>query len=157
MIKKLFITAAAAAAVSVPLAGAAWAEPPSDPGSTDTSTDTGIGSGGMPGKLGTFLKHGIVDANGDGFGDGSPTTPGSIISGQAKADGNTPDAMRDFEAGIWSNYRLVRPDPLEPETITSVPGDWEGVTPGLAIKPLTPGCDHGRSAVPSSVSTSCVG
>ena len=30
MIKKLFITAAAAAAVSVPLAGAAWADPPSE-------------------------------------------------------------------------------------------------------------------------------
>jgi len=32
MLKKLFLTAAAAAAVSVPLAGAAWADKPDDPG-----------------------------------------------------------------------------------------------------------------------------
>ena len=32
MLKKLFFTAAAAAAVSVPLAGVAWADKPSDPG-----------------------------------------------------------------------------------------------------------------------------
>jgi hypothetical protein len=33
MLKKLLVTAAAAAAVSVPLAGVAWADKPSDPGS----------------------------------------------------------------------------------------------------------------------------
>jgi hypothetical protein len=41
MLKKLFITAAAAAAVSVPLAGVAWADRPSDPG----SNGSGIGQG----------------------------------------------------------------------------------------------------------------
>jgi hypothetical protein len=51
MLKKLFITAAAAAAMSVPFAGVAWAEPPSDPG----SSDNGVGPGGVPEKLGNFL------------------------------------------------------------------------------------------------------
>jgi hypothetical protein len=32
MFTKLFVTAAAAAAVSVPLAGVAWADQPTDPG-----------------------------------------------------------------------------------------------------------------------------
>ena len=51
MLKKLFVTAAAAAAVSVPLAGVAWADPPSDPG----SNGNGIGKGGIPNKTGNFL------------------------------------------------------------------------------------------------------
>ena len=42
MLKKLFVTAAAAAAVSVPLAGVAWAEPPADPGA---GNGNGIGKG----------------------------------------------------------------------------------------------------------------
>jgi hypothetical protein len=42
MLKKLFITAAAAAALSVPLAGVAWADPPSDPGSTDSGVGQGV-------------------------------------------------------------------------------------------------------------------
>ena len=44
MLKKLFVTAAAAAAMSVPLAGAAWADKPDDPG----SNGNGIGQGGIP-------------------------------------------------------------------------------------------------------------
>lgn len=40
MFKKVFITAAAAAAVSVPLAGAAWADP---------TTNPPPGPGGVPG------------------------------------------------------------------------------------------------------------
>ena len=39
MLKKLFVTAAAAAAVSVPLAGVAWADPPSDPDSSSNPTN----------------------------------------------------------------------------------------------------------------------
>jgi hypothetical protein len=38
MLKKPFISAAAAAAVSVPLAGAAWADPQSDPGPRSPGT-----------------------------------------------------------------------------------------------------------------------
>jgi hypothetical protein len=45
MLKKLFITGAAAAAVSVPLAGAAWADP-GDP------SGNGLGQGGIPKRVG---------------------------------------------------------------------------------------------------------
>jgi hypothetical protein len=47
MLKKLFISAAAAATVSGPLAGAAWADPPSDrgPSSPGTPSGNGIGQG----------------------------------------------------------------------------------------------------------------
>ncbi len=57
MIKKLFVTAAAAAAVSVPLAGAAWADPPSDPGpsSPGTPSGNGIGQGGVPKTAGSYF------------------------------------------------------------------------------------------------------
>ena len=48
MLKKLFVTAAAAVAVSVPLAGVAWAEPPADPG----SNGDGMGAGGIPSVIG---------------------------------------------------------------------------------------------------------
>ena len=50
MLKKLFVTAAAAAAVSVPLAGVAWAEPPDDPGTTAADPSNAPGPGGVPGK-----------------------------------------------------------------------------------------------------------
>ncbi len=42
MITKLFVTAVAVAAISVPLAGVAWADPPTDP----SSNDNGLGSAG---------------------------------------------------------------------------------------------------------------
>ena len=48
MLKKLFVTAAAAAAVSVPLAGVAWAEPPADPGSNAADPANAPGPGGVP-------------------------------------------------------------------------------------------------------------
>ncbi|HNM84257.1 MAG: hypothetical protein U0Q20_01085 [Mycobacterium sp.] len=154
--KKLFFTAAAAAAVSVPLAATGWAEPPSSPSSTDTSTVNGVGKGGMPQKLGDFSATGVTPplaASND------PIPPGkefNLAKDLFKGPGeSTPDAIRDFESFVWSNSQLVVPGGTE--TITSNPQDWEGVTPGLAIKPLTPGCDHGRSAVPSSASTRCVG
>lgn len=49
MLKTLVITTAAAATVSVPLAGVAWADEPSDPGS---SNSVGVGAGGVPTAIG---------------------------------------------------------------------------------------------------------
>ena len=144
MFKKLFFTAAAAAAVSVPLAGAAWAEPPSDP----SSTDNGMGRGGMPEKLGNFVDSGVAP---DDLPFSAPLPPGEVINGLAKADNiNTPDAVAGFESNLWGTHTLVDGTPL-PSNLD----EWGNITPGLAIKPLTPGCDKGRSAVPGS--TQCVG
>jgi hypothetical protein len=70
MIKKLLVTAIAAGALSVPLAGVAWAAPPNDPG--------------QPGDPG---------ANGQGpAGFGGP--PGTVFRGVAKGPGSVPDALR---------------------------------------------------------------
>jgi hypothetical protein len=150
MIKKALVAVIAAGAMSVPLAGVASADQPSDPGSTDNA----IGQGGVPTKLGTFVDTGITGKQ-PGTPSlnpgGAPTPPGKVfISGAAKAPGPTPLAMGQLESQIWSAYNLA-----DGTAIPSDPAEWGNVPPGLAIKPLTPGCDKGRSAVPGS--TQCVG
>jgi hypothetical protein len=71
MIKKAIAAVIAAGALSVPLAGMAWAEPLSDPG----SNDNGIGQGGLPQKLGTFVDTGIKPKD-------PQTTPPSLNRGR---------------------------------------------------------------------------
>jgi hypothetical protein len=86
MIKKLFVTAAAAAAVSVPLAGVAWADPPADP---DGSNSNGIGAGGVPGAIGN-------QPGGGPEGPGVPVPPGSQLSQLAKdRSGSVPDVINE--------------------------------------------------------------
>ena len=53
MLKKLFVTAAAAAAVSVPLAGVALAD-------TGDPNGNGLGQGGVPQRLGDFAATGVT-------------------------------------------------------------------------------------------------
>jgi hypothetical protein len=142
MFKKLFVAAAAAAAMSVPLAGMAWAEPPSDPG----SSDNGIGKGGVPQKLGTFLNTGITPSANP---SGDPTPPGSVINGLAKLPGSTPVAGGEFESGLWGTHTLT-----SGEQIQTV---WGPTPPGLGIKPVTPGCSHGRSGITDPNSVKCLG
>ena len=77
MLKKLFVTAAAAAAVSVPLAGVAWAEPSSDnnpPGQGPTGP-------GVPRQAGAYLDS--VDANGPEEPDVNPNGYGNPLSAGA--------------------------------------------------------------------------
>jgi hypothetical protein len=140
MLQKLFVTAAAVAAMSVPLAGVAWAEPASDPG------DTGIGTGGVPEKLGNFLDTGITPSANP---SGAAITPGSVVNGLAKAPGTTPDAVGQFETGLWATHTLTGEG--EVQTV------WGSTPPGLAIKPITPGCSHGHTAVTDPNSVKCVG
>jgi hypothetical protein len=133
MLKKLFVTAAAAAAMSVPLAGVAWAEPPSDTSSNDTGTssnDTGIGAGGVPEKAGNFLDNYGLNPNGDG----NPAPPGSVFKGSAQGAGNTPDAYGDALNGFWHGQGQF--------TDT----DFNPTPPGMASKAFTPACSSGRTA-----------
>ena len=107
MLKKLFVTAAAAAAVSVPLAGAAWAAPDSNspPGQNDTGP-------GLPAKLGTFADTGIkpkppLPPDTPSLNpSGAPTPPGSVFVKPLTGSGNIPGALGDFENQIWSAYTL---------------------------------------------------
>jgi hypothetical protein len=123
MLKKFVLTAAAAAAVSVPLAGAAWAVPDNDPNNPP-------GKGGEPAEAGAFADGFGANPNGDG----EPITPGSIFRGLAKnkAPGaKMPDVYGDvIDAGV--------------APLLGYP-EWEGPTPpGHGVKTFTPGCSSGR-------------
>jgi hypothetical protein len=145
MLKKLFVAAAAAAAVSVPLAGVAWADKPSDPG----SNGNGLGQGGMPQRLADFAATGTNPEIPNPNGTGNPVPPGeefNVAKLLFKGPGeSTPDAIRDFEAFVWTGRTLANGTP-----ISNNPDDWTNITPGLAIKPLGPGCGKGRSGLPDN-------
>ncbi|KRE27602.1 hypothetical protein ASG82_14520 [Mycobacterium sp. Soil538] len=146
MFNKAIVVLMAAGALSIPLAGAAWAKPPANP--SPSPSHTGVGKGGVPAKLGDFVTSGITPS----AGTGEPIPPGQEIN-LAKdlfPGVPTPTAIRDFESALWAGHTLA-----DGTFIPSKPDLWEGITPGLAIKPLTPGCNSGRSAVPGS--TQCVG
>jgi hypothetical protein len=145
MIKKVLAGAIAAGALSVPLAGVAWAEPASNPDAGGSA----VGEGGIPEKLGDFLESDVTpNANPNGP-DGGPVTVGSIVKGLTAVEGNVPDALGEFETGLWSTHVLLNGEPIQ--TV------WGTTPPGLAIKPLTPGCSHGRSAITDPASVRCVG
>ena len=142
MLKKLFVTAAAAAAVSVPLAGAAWAEPPDDPGSN-----------GVPSKSGAFLNEfdnyaGVTLNDGTTIA-GQPIPPGQVFREAAKVAGqNVPDAYGDQLTDFYNAYGLPRdmvaPGPLPGVTVAVGP-----TTPGSVVKLFTPGCVNGKGPRPS--------
>jgi hypothetical protein len=128
MLKKLFITAAAAAAVSVPLAGVAWADPGSS--SPGTANGNGIGQGGVPKVAGGLLDSaGAPNPNGPG----NPVPPGSIYSTIAKGPGNVPDGAGAFINNFYETYGHI-----------SDPG-FGPTPPGIATKTFTPGCSSGHT------------
>jgi hypothetical protein len=78
MLKKLIVTVIAAGALSVPLAGVAWGDPPTDPG----ANGDGVGAGGIPRVLG------------DNSGSTDPIPPGSVLSDIAQQPGvSVPEAI----------------------------------------------------------------
>ena len=128
MIKKLFITAAAAAAVSVPLAGVAWADPPSD----NNPPGQGVTGPGIPHEVGGFLDS----ANANPNGPGNPVPPGqefNVAKGLFGGPGvSTPKAIGDFVNGFYNS--------------NGVPTTFGPTAPGLATKTFTPGCTSGHGA-----------
>jgi hypothetical protein len=144
MFKKLFFTAAAAATVSVPLAGAAWATPPDQPNNPPghpVSTE----KPGIPGAAQAFADAttpapGIPTLNPN---PGEPLPPGQIYSNIAKVPGlSTPVAAAIAINNIYGGYSGIPdtdpPSPL-PTTYTFVP-------PGMATKTFTPACESGHTA-----------
>src|SRR4051812_11135817 len=156
MLKKLFVTAAAVAAVSVPLAGAAWADP-GDP------NGNGLGQGGMPQRLSDFAASGVDPVLQNPLGPpGTPIPPGqefNLAKDLFKGPGeSTPDAIAQFESFVWTN-----PPGRPPRTLVGVPGsipssvdDWTNITPGLAITPFTHGCGKGRTGLPAGIPASYI-
>ena len=129
MLKKLLVTAAAAAAVSVPLAGAAWADP-GDP------SGNGIGQGGMPQQI-DDISHslGLPDPTPNG-----PNPPGQVqkrLIRVAFPDGSTPEAYGSY---------------LD----TLLPGVYPDKTPtGMGVKASGPGCNQGHTAADLGQAGNC--
>jgi hypothetical protein len=151
MLKKLFVTAAAAAAVSVPLAGAAWADKPADPGA---------GNQGVPDRA-TAAVVSILKLNGipepaiklalDGFQSGKSgvVAPGTAYSTGAKTDCpsagggtekcNTPDG---YGAALNTIYGAQPPDGFG-IPLANVGGPFGRTIPGSVTKQFTNGATQG--------------
>ena len=147
MLKKLFFTAAVAAAVAVPLAGVASADA-GDP------NGNGLGKGGMPQRLGDFAATGVTPPlapSNDKIPPGQEfnTAKDYYAAVHPGQKANTPTAVAEFESFVWTGRTLA-----DGTVISNNPDDWTNITPGLAIKPLTPGCGKGRSVIPGN--TQCV-
>lgn len=123
MLKKLFVTAAATAAVSVPLAGAAWATPENNepPGQRDTTS----GQPGMPGVVGQ-----VADGYGTNPNPGEALPPGQVFSN-----------LKDLPFG-GKNTPERYANALNALTPVDV-GD--SLSPGLGVKTGTPACKNGRT------------
>jgi hypothetical protein len=146
MFKKVLVAVVAAGAMSVPLAGGAWADKPDDPG----SNGNGLGQGGVPQKTGTFVNSFGPDADGNlPNPTGGPVPPGSIFKTGAKMPGL--NAPAGYGAAL-DQFFATRATPIETNFGPTVPGS--------ATKLLTPGCGHGQGPVPNSnnpsVPISCV-
>jgi hypothetical protein len=131
MIKKLFFTAAAAAAMSVPLAGVAWADPPSG----NNPPGQGTTGPGVPHELGDFADSVGLNPNGPG----NPIRPGQELN-LAKdlfPGVSTPAAVGAFVNGVYASI--------------GVPTTFGPTPPGSAIKTLTPGCKSGNGATDPAV------
>jgi hypothetical protein len=145
MLNKLFVIAAAAAAISVPLAGAASADP-GDP------SGNGIGQGGVPHRTEAFgdavaaANPGLPPLNPNGSG---PLPPGQFFKNLAKVpDMNTPDAAAVAVNGIYGAYSNV--PGIDPPG-TPVQTNLEAVPPGMATKTFTPGCTSGHTATDPNI------
>ena len=144
MLKKLFVTAAAAAAVSVQLAGVAWAAPPSDAGSSNPPP----GQGGIPTKAGNSLANSVTPSANPG---GGPVTPGSAfkLAKDAFPGVSTPVAVGDFLTAFGATHTSTVPG-FNPQTTPFGP-----TAPGLVVKALSPGCSHGHTGVTQPGASTC--
>jgi hypothetical protein len=133
MFKRLFFTAAAAAAVSVPLAGVAWATPANNepPGQRDTTS----GRHGIPGVVGQ-----VADLFGTNPNPGQALPPGKVFSSLKKgvtlADGTV---IPPFDGKNTPERYANALNTLTPFNV----GD--SLSPGLGVKSGTPACRSGRT------------
>jgi hypothetical protein len=123
MLKKLFVTTAAAAAMSIPLAGVAWADPPADPG----GADNGVGTGGVPGRIGDIGEQVGINPSGE------PITPGETFQWAKDMfpSVNMPEAYGAYTDAVIAPLLGDPPSGRTP--------------PGMGVKTLTPGCNHGST------------
>jgi hypothetical protein len=149
MLKKLFVTAAAAAAVSVPLAGVAWADPPPD-------RNNPPGQGGVPAEAGAAVAgtglptdpNPLIPGKFPPSDKGFPRlSPGSAFSVGAKtpcAGGVKCNAPEGYAVALNNSFAIA-PNPPEGDVTHFV-----RVIPGSATRLFTPGCGRGNGPVPTS-------
>jgi hypothetical protein len=114
MIKKALIAAIAAGALSVSLAGVAWADTPDTDGA-------GIGAGGVPVKAERILEQNGVPVVGK-------VTPGA---GSDRSVAGIPDIP-----GVSDIASL-------PGSVPDVYSSFGAPNPGALVKAITPGCASG--------------
>ena len=150
MLKKLFVTAAAAAAVSVPLAGAAWAAPGDDP--NPNAADGAPGKGGLADKASAWIKDAFtpnnppVDFSQFESGNSGNIAPGTAFSQGAKVpDANAVDGYEQFLTNFYNTYGLpFSGGPVQGVTVTGATA-----IPGSVTRLFTPGCGKGNGPSPS--------
>jgi hypothetical protein len=146
MLKKLFITAAAAAAVSVPLAGVASADKPEDPG----AGNQGVPDRATAAVVSTLSENGVsesvINATLDAFQSGKSgvVAPGTAYSLGAKVPGlNTPDG---YGVALNTFYSSLGVDPASVNPVD--PGQPFGRTiPGSVTTAFTPNCANHSTGV----------
>ena len=168
MLKKMFVTAAAAAAVSVPLAGVASAAP----GGQGDPNGNGIGPGGIPARATATVADQLSDlgvdqtvidaiAAANQSGKSGVVAPGSAYSLGAKtpcqsASGpvkcNAPDgygaALNAFYFTPIADGGLVGASVDNPLVNPFNPGEEFGSTiPGSVTRAFTPGCAQHSTGV----------
>src|SRR5829696_7289908 len=128
MLKKLLFTAAAAAAVSVPLAGVAWAAPSDNnpPG----QPDQGATGPGLPHAVGAFGD--AVGLNPNEVGEPVPPGQEFNIAKDAYPGVPTPVAIGEFVNGVYA--------------YVGTPTQFGPTAPGLAVKTFTPACKSGHTS-----------
>jgi hypothetical protein len=150
MLKKLFVTAAAAAAVSIPLAGMAWAAPPSDAGSHGPGQPP-PGQGGIPTKLGNAFTNDFTPNSNPNLGGVGPVTIGSAIKlAHETLPGvkPTPVLVGEFLTAFGTTHTSTVPG-FNPQTT------FGPTAPGLVTKALTPGCSKGHTGVTEPGASTC--
>ena len=127
MIKKALVAVMAAGALSIPLAGMAWADQPDDPGA---------GNKGVPDRAKAAIES--LGGSVDGFqsGNSSVVAPGTAFSTGAKVDGvNTPEGYGRALNAYWEGQAAAGN-----VNLATVPGYPFGRTvPGSVTKQFTNG------------------
>lgn len=146
MLKKLFVTAAAAAAVSVPLAGAAWADQPADPGAgnngvpdrAEAAVAAQLSANGVPDPV----IGAVFEANQSG--NSGVVAPGTAYSTGAKVPGV--NALDGYGAALNTFYSTLGINPGDVNPFD--PGsEFQTVIPGSVTRAFTPGCAQHSSGV----------
>src|SRR5262245_17777329 len=147
MLKKLFVTVAAAAAVSVPLAGVAWADPSSDVGSSNPPP----GKGGIPTKIGNSFTNTFSPNSNPNPGGVGPVTIGSSIKAAHEAlPGVKPTpVLVGITLTAFGTTHTSNVPGFNPQTT------FGPTAPGLVTKAFTPGCASGHTGVTQPGAPTC--